>query len=50
MEQMVEAEMEENELNADDWKTYSALLAKQKARASKLLDNMKAAISSTLVR
>lgn len=50
MEQMVETEMEEKDLDMRDKKTYSALLAKQKARANKLLNNMKAAISSTLIR
>lgn len=50
MEQIVAAEMEEKELDEGDKKAYDSLLAKQKARVNKLLNDMKAALSSTLIR
>nr|XP_053642979.1 glycerol-3-phosphate acyltransferase 1, mitochondrial-like [Cherax quadricarinatus] len=50
MEQVVTEEMENNGLATDDQKAYSSLIAKHTKRAHKLLNDMKAAISSTLIR
>ncbi|XP_042867591.1 glycerol-3-phosphate acyltransferase 1, mitochondrial-like isoform X2 [Penaeus japonicus] len=50
IEQAVLEEMEEKGVEANDDKTYYKLVAQHTARAHKLLNNMKAAISSTLIR
>lgn len=50
LEQVVADEMEQKGLEASDKKAYVALLAKYTARANKLLHEMKAALSSTLIR
>ncbi|XP_071530253.1 glycerol-3-phosphate acyltransferase 1, mitochondrial isoform X2 [Panulirus ornatus] len=50
MEMLVTEEVEERGLNTDDKKAYSSILAKHTARAHKLLNDMKAALSSTLIR
>ena len=50
LEQVVAEEMEQKGLEAGDKKAYIALLAKYTARANKLLSDMKAALSSTLIR
>lgn len=50
LEQVVADEMEQKGLEASDKKAYVTLLAKYTARANKLLHEMKAALSSTLIR
>lgn len=50
LEQVVGEEMEQKGLEAGNKKAYSALMAKYTARANKLLSDMKAALSSTLIR
>lgn len=50
IEQAVLEEMEEKGVEASDDKTYYGLVAQHTARAHNLLNNMKAAISSTLIR
>nr|XP_045604760.1 glycerol-3-phosphate acyltransferase 1, mitochondrial-like isoform X1 [Procambarus clarkii] len=50
MEQVVAEEMENNGLGASDKKAYSSLIAKHTSRAHKLLNDMKSAISSILIR
>lgn len=50
LEQVVVEEMEQKGLDAGNKKAYGALMAKYTTRANKLLSDMKAALSSTLIR
>lgn len=50
LEQMVAEEMEHKGLDATDKKAYLAILAKYTSKANKILNDMKAALSSTLIR
>lgn len=48
--QVVAEEMEQKGLEADNRKAYLATLAKYSNKANKILYDMKAALSSTLIR
>lgn len=50
LEQVVAEEMEHKGLETSDKKAYLAILAKYSSKASKILHEMKAALSSTLIR
>lgn len=50
LDQVVAEEMEHKGLEANDKKIYHATLAKYSSRANKILHEMKAALSSTLIR
>ncbi|XP_042205501.1 glycerol-3-phosphate acyltransferase 1, mitochondrial-like isoform X2 [Homarus americanus] len=50
MEQVIAEELEEKGLDANDKKSYSALLSKHTTRAHRLLNEMKSALSSILIR
>lgn len=50
LEQMVAEEMEHKGLEDNDKKAYRAILAKYTSKANKILNDMKAALSSTLIR
>lgn len=50
MEQVICEEMEEKGLDVNDSKAYMNLLAQHTSRVNKILNDMKAAISSTLIR
>lgn len=50
LEQVVAEEMEHKGLEATDKKAYLAILAKYTSKANKILHDMKAALSSTLIR
>lgn len=50
MEQAVNEEMEERGLDPEDTKSYSTIFAQHTSRVHRLLKDMKAAISSTLIR